>query len=364
MDSCILRWHPAGFNESHEPVDAAIDVERASSASQLRSERELMIESHFGRVALLLVVSMLPVSCCSSLSSLVDPARVVAPHPVSLGNPSRTFSVFESSVVWHDAKRNRDVPVKCYVPGGLDAPPVVIFSHGIGEDRDSYAWLGRALAQRGYVAIHVTHFGTDKSVLKQGYLKLYRATKEKSNWLNRPLDVSFLIDQLAAHAEGAPKVDLDRIAVAGHSAGAFTVMALAGFTFNEGSLADHRVRTGVAMSMPKMNGIVPGHGYDSLAVPILNMTGTCDSSLIYRTRPRDRRVPFDSTTARNQYLITFEGVNHDTFSNDEDGNHEMIAAITASWLDAFLRGEASSREWFDQGGVSASYGGKLAQEKK
>ncbi|MEO8035019.1 MAG: hypothetical protein ABI837_11360, partial [Acidobacteriota bacterium] len=243
-------------------------------------------------------------------------------------------------------------------------PPVVIFSHGIGEDRDSYAWIGRALARRGYAAIHLTHYGTDKSVLQTGYLKLYRATKKKENWANRPLDVTFVIDQLAAHAAGAPGIDLDHIAAAGHSAGAFTVLALAGMTFHEGTLADRRVKTGIAMSTPKLTGVVPAHGYDSVSIPILHMTGTCDSSLIYRTRPRDRRVPFDSTIATQQALITFEGVNHNTFSNAEDKHHATIAFITAAWLDAHLLGDARARAWFEQGGVAAARPGALALEMK
>jgi len=83
----------------------------------------------------------------------------------------------ESTAVFHDATRARDIPVRIYTPDEAGRHPVVLFSHGIGEDRDSYAYIGRALAQNGFVAVHITHAGMDKAVLRTGYWKLYKATK-------------------------------------------------------------------------------------------------------------------------------------------------------------------------------------------
>jgi predicted dienelactone hydrolase len=318
------------------------------------------------RKLLSLLLLMLTGGCCSSLAKLVDPSRAVAPHASSYSPPAGSYAVEESSAIWHDPARDRDVPVKIYAPAGVSNPPVVIFSHGIGEDRDSYAYLGRAWAAHGYAAIHVTHAGTDKATLRQGYLKLYRATKDPRNWMNRPRDVSFVLDQLARHAPGAPPVDLDRVAVAGHSAGAFTALAITGMGAGSGeeSLADPRVKVAIALSMPKMGTVIPPGGYDSLHAPTLHMTGTCDGSLIYRTRPADRRIPFESTHAPRQYLVTLAGVNHNTFSNTTDPHHARIAALTTAFLDAFLRNDDAARSWLDDGGAVAWAGGELAEERK
>lgn len=317
---------------------------------------------------LLPLLLMLPFAggCCSSLAKLVDRSHAVAPHPSSYRPAAGSYAVEESSVVWHDAARDRDVPVKIYRPAGVADPPLVIFSHGIGEDRDSYAYLGRAWAAYGYAAIHVTHAGTDTATLRQGYLKLYRATKDPRNWINRPRDVSFVLDQLARHAPGAPRVDLGRVAVAGHSAGAFTALAITGMRAGSGAedLSDPRVQVAISLSMPKMGSVVPPGGYDSLRAPTLHMTGTCDGSLIYRTRPADRRIPFESTHASRQYLITLEGVNHNTFSNATDPHHDRIAALTTAFLDAWLRNDAAARSWLADGGAVAWAGGELAEERK
>jgi predicted dienelactone hydrolase len=298
---------------------------------------------------LALIAALLISSCCSSLSDLVNPQyQIKSGEGTSSIPPGAGLKpVTTTDLVFHDASRNRDVPVKIYRSADRSARlPVVIFSHGIGEDRDSYSYLGREWAAHGYMAVHITHAGTDKAVLKTGYWNLYKATKKKENWVNRPLDVTFVLDQLAKRDD----TDMNRVAVAGHSAGAFTALAVAGMRFEGGeTFADPRVKVAIAISMPKMNGIVDAAGYAPIRIPMLHMTGTCDTSLIYRTNARDRRVPFEASTGPDQYLVTLEGVTHDTFSNAEDAAHPVIARITTMFLDAFLSGNASAREVFERG---------------
>ncbi len=289
-----------------------------------------------------MIGTLLTGGCCTSLPDVAPDPGVVP--SITAMTPRAESAVVETLYAWRDAARNRDVPVKIYAPAGAARAPVVIVSHGIGEDRDSYAYLGLALASRGFIAVHITHAGTDRATLERGYLYLYRATKDKKNWVNRPLDVSFALDQL----KGDPRADLSRVAVAGHSAGAFTAFAVAGMKLTGGeNLNDARVRVIVPMSMPRMEGVVPPGGYDAIAVPALNITGTCDSSLIYRTLPRHRRVPFESSRAAGQYLVTIRGVTHNSFSNRRDAHHDAIAALTVEFLRAHLMGDAASAAFFD-----------------
>jgi dienelactone hydrolase len=285
-------------------------------------------------------------ACCTSLPR-VPPKQLAL--PASAPEYGQVSTVAE---VWHDAKRDRDVPVRLYVPAAAGKRfPVVVFSHGIGEDRDSYEYLGLALARHGFLAVHVTHAGTDRAVLERGYRFLYRATKDPANWIARPLDVSFVLDRLAARDD----VDMQRVAVAGHSAGAFTAFAVAGMkTVNGGDFRDPRVKVVVPMSMPRLEGVVPPGGYDAISVPVLNLTGTCDTSLIYRTFPRHRRIPFESTHATRQYLVTFAGVSHNSFSNREDRHHAEIAAMTVAFLRAWLLDDAAARAWFEEPGRGES----------
>lgn len=120
-----------------------------------------------------------------------------------------------------DPKRGgRELPLKLYYPSrGVEACPVVIFSHGgPGHDssREAYGYLGAYLASRGFVAIHLQH----------------QLDAERPFTYDRPMDVRFLLDQLErTHGQlrGLPvRLKLDRIGMAGHSFGAFTTLALAG----------------------------------------------------------------------------------------------------------------------------------------
>jgi predicted dienelactone hydrolase len=285
-------------------------------------------------------------ACCSRLTDA--PAKKIGALPPL---PTRAYVVNEEHHVWHDAKRNRSVPVKLYIPSGVDRRAVVVFSHGIGEDREAYVYLGRALARSGFTAAHITHAGTDRAVLQQGYRHLYEATRHPVNWINRPLDVSFVLDQLGAS---------DAL-VAGHSAGAFTAFAVAGTPLGRGeTFRDPRVRAIIPMSMPRLDEVIPPRGYDAVAVPALNITGTCDGSLIYRTLPRHRRLPFDSSRAAKQYLVTIRGVNHNSFSNVEDAHHDVIARLTVLFARAWLNGDQDARAWFDDAGST----GEMTVEKK
>ena len=117
------------------------------------------------RVIAAIGTAIVTTSCCSSLSKLVDPHRRIAPNPaVRAYEPPAAIPIIESSETWPDASRNRDVPVKIYRPSQAGRFPVIVFSHGIGEDRDSYGYLGREWASRGFLAVHVTHAGTDKAM--------------------------------------------------------------------------------------------------------------------------------------------------------------------------------------------------------
>lgn len=297
-------------------------------------------------------MALLAAACCPSMDELVDKRFVVNPVPGGAPPlPAAQLEVAETSQLFRDARREREIGVKIYAPADDARNPVVVFSHGIGEDRESYEYFGRGLARRGYVVVHITHAGTDRATRERGYWKLYQATKKKESWTDRPLDVSFVLDQLVRRAD----VDLNRVAVAGHSAGAFTAFAAAGARLAEGeSFLDPRVNAIVAMSMPRMQGVVAPSGYARAMVPALNITGNCDSSLIYRAKPADRRLPFEEATAEDQYLVTIEGVNHNTFSKKRDRHHALIVDLVARFLDAYLRGDEGAKQWLDRGMVSAS----------
>jgi predicted dienelactone hydrolase len=98
--------------------------------------------------------------------------------------------------------------------------PVVLLSHGTGGAGLGLEWLGRRLAQRGFVAIAINHHGNTgtEPYRPEGFLCLWE----------RARDLTVLLDHMEGHAEFADRLDFDRVFVGGTSAGAYTAMALLG----------------------------------------------------------------------------------------------------------------------------------------
>ncbi len=255
-------------------------------------------------------------------------------------------------VTWHDEVRHRTIAAKIYAPKDLQSlAPIIIFSHGLGNSREGYSYLGEQWASHGFVSIHPEHVGADIEVTKHGLWHLYRAGFDRTDWETLPRDDSFVIDQVVQGNLPEPlrgHVDTTRSGVAGHSIGAYAALAIGGMrvVFPGGrseSYRDERVRAAIAMSMSEE---MPRDAYTSVAIPMLHLTGTHDSSILYGTTPADRRVPFESIPRDDQFLISIKGANHSTFSDDENpGNramHDIIRESTTLFWNAYLRGDADS----------------------
>lgn len=285
------------------------------------------------------------------------------------------------SLDWKDSKRDLTVPVKVHLPKGDGPFPIVIFSHGLGGSRDGYSYLGQHWATHGYISVHPTHIGSDTSLIKGKKLtdvmpELRKATTNPANLLNRPRDVSFIIDELTRlnDADGPfkGKCDLKHIGIAGHSFGAYTTMAIAGQVFplviKDQSFGDDRVKCAIAMSSQPPN-IKSNYAkaYGSITMPIFHMTGTKDDSPIQGDfDPKLRRVAFDEITKAEQFLLVFKDGDHMVFSgrartiaNSTDERYQslILQSSTAFW-DAYLKGDDKAKSWLksDFAGVLKSDG--------
>jgi dienelactone hydrolase len=283
-----------------------------------------------------------------------------------------------TDLTWHDAARNRDIPVRIYAPKTASAAlPVVIFSHGLGGSREGGAYLGRYWASHGYVSVHVQHPGSDSAVATS-IEAMQKAMRDPQNFINRPKDISFAIDQLTAlnAAEGSWKnrFDLERIGVAGHSFGAYTTLAVAGEkqALIREKLSDSRVKAVVILSAPNLRMA----NYDEVHIPAFHITGTEDVIHIVGATDKaiDRRIPFDKSSGPDTYLAIFEGGNHGTFGGRDQllpGKHQLDVSIqdlvcqgTTAFWDAYLKGDSTRKEWLANGPYSQLLGGRATFEKK
>ena len=230
---------------------------------------------------------------------------------------------------WTDPRRDRDLPVKIYAPQGADAPPVVVFSHGLGGSVEAAGYLGEHLASWGFLALHVQHPGSDRAVWAGAdsrpeiLARLREAVRDPGVTINRFRDLPFLLDEIETRVrDGRLDANPRHIGMAGHSFGSHSVLAAAGRAYPapRGTLrfADPRIDAGVLLSPPPGNRIA-SEDYDAVfgqvAIPLLHVTGRADGSpLDPEVSPQDRLVPFRQIPAAPQILVLFDQADHRVFS--------------------------------------------------
>ena len=121
-------------------------------------------------------------------------------------------------------------PFTVYVAirGPVDAPlkGLIVLSHGRGGTEIGHTSIAEALARHGYLVAALRHPGDnfqDRSLLQKSATRYF---------VERPRDVSRILDALLQDPEWKRRIPTDargpRVGAVGHSAGGYTVLALAG----------------------------------------------------------------------------------------------------------------------------------------
>ncbi|MCC6679419.1 MAG: hypothetical protein IT445_00805, partial [Phycisphaeraceae bacterium] len=199
-------------------------------------------------------------------------------------------------------------------------------------------------------------------------------------------DVSFAIDELTKlNAEKSlplfGKLDLDRIAMAGHSFGAVTTQFACGeFSETGGNLlklADDRIKAGIALSPSPPTIGDAATAFASIRIPMSFWTGTNDTSPITPEMTAARRLePFAAMKNADAYLVVIDGGTHMLFGGVTRGRRSptpqqqsdlvLIQQGTTAFLDAYLKGHADALDWLkneqaDAIGDRGTFQMKLAQ---
>lgn len=190
--------------------------------------------------------------------------------------------------------------------------PLIVYSHGSGGQKFIASFMTEALAAQGFVVVAANHTGDTA---------IDRVTNTTAvpdqNDLNRPADVSRLIDDMLARSNSSGdffsgRLDADRIGVVGHSYGGYTSIAtVAGHTTPLGSVKpDPRVKA-IVTHAPYTLRLTPAE-LAADKVPTMLIAGTKDVTTPTNT---NAMVAFQAITGPPVILAQITGAAHQSFTD-------------------------------------------------
>jgi dienelactone hydrolase len=207
-------------------------------------------------------------------------------------------------------------------PSAAPGPhPLLVFAHGFDGTPASYASLLHYWASAGFV-VAAPLFPRTNPHSPGG--------PDEADVVNQPADISFVISNLLAlDADSSSPlhalIDAGRIAVAGHSDGAETALAVA----DARRLRDPRVRAGVIMSGAEMSGI-GGYSFTG-GPPLVAIQGTADTL----NEPRFTYAFFNAARPP-KYMLKLLGATHLAPYTSQQPQLRLVERATTAFLAAYL----------------------------
>jgi len=276
------------------------------------------------------------------------------------------FSWTKRTLELYDHSRDRAFVADVYIPQKSEEKiqnpkskiqnsltPVIVISHGLGSDRDSFRYLAQQLASYGFAVAVPEHPNSNAEHLRALLNGHASAMTPPREFINRPLDVSYLLDVLAQLNRTDPSfaLNLQQVGVVGHSFGGYTALALAGAqlnfdqlqqdcknlndTFNlslllqcrvlelprtQYNLQDKRIKAAIAIN-PIASGVFGKAGLSQIKIPVTVASSSADK--VAPALP-EQILPFTWLTAKNKYLLLLAGGTHFSAADKSDPDTEPI----------------------------------------
>ena len=201
--------------------------------------------------------------------------------------------------------------------------------------------------------------------------------------VNRAQDVHFIIDKLTeldkGHGALAGKMDLNSIAIAGHSFGSWTALTASGQTMvtqagKKIASADPRIKAAIYLSpTAAKKGTDLNVAYGDIKIPGMHFTGTKDVSPVNNTTAEDRRIAYDHISKSDQYLVILDNADHMVFGagrhriapgHDDANQQAIVQEVSTKFLDAYIKHDKASLQWLRGSGAKTELTGKGTYEFK
>lgn len=236
--------------------------------------------------------------------------------------------------------------VAAWAPASANgAMPLVIFSHGLHGRNTQSKFIMEALAQNGYLVLAPNHKDAagEGSSIEQEFSVGKPGTWNETAYEDRGKDISRLLKALEADPNWSKRIDWSKVALAGHSLGGYSVLALAG-AWPSWKLSNIKampnIKAILALS-PYTQPLVAHGQLNNIAIPIMYQSGTRDlgvlPSLIKQNGALDK-------SPSPTYFIDFNRASHMAWTNfnKNKAQRDEISYYCVSFLDKYVRGIATA----------------------
>ncbi|HCF27951.1 MAG TPA: hypothetical protein DEV81_12290 [Cyanobacteria bacterium UBA11049] len=231
--------------------------------------------------------------------------------------------------------------------------PVIVISHGLGSDRTSFTYLAEQLASYGFAVAVPEHPGSNAKQLQSLLSGRANQVAEPNEFINRPLDVKYLLDELQRLDAYNPSFQLNfqQVGVIGQSFGGYTALALAGARLNfkqlqtncdepndiwnvslllqcraldlpetNYNLQDPRVKAAIAIN-PIDSSIFGQAGLERIQVPVMIVGGSTDTVAPVLS---EQILPFSWLHSAQKYLVVIERASHFSIIGETNPNQQAF----------------------------------------
>ncbi|BAZ50440.1 hypothetical protein NIES4103_30560 [Nostoc sp. NIES-4103] len=284
-------------------------------------------------------------------------ANINFSQQVDLRMPGK-FRWEKKTLELNDVSRDRRLPVDIYLPQTTPEQqppfPLIVISHGVASDRYAFAYLAEHLASYGFAVAVLEHPGSNAERIQQYFAGL-ASPPNATEFINRPLDIKYLLDELQRREKFDPtlqgKLNFQQIGAIGQSFGGYTVLTLAGanIDFTElrrdcnpansslnlslilqcqatdllpknYNLNDDRIKAIIAIN-PIDSSILSQSGISQIQVPVMLVAGSQD---IFAPAVPEQIRPFTWLKNPNKYLALIENATHFTVLADSPANPGVL----------------------------------------
>lgn len=249
------------------------------------------------------------------------------------------FTWNKRTLTLNDHRRDRRFLADIYLPQTKTEASVIVISHGLGSDRTSFEYLAAHLATYGFAVAVLDHPGSSAEQVQALLAGRSYKVAQPSEFINRPLDVTYLLDQLQRLDSSDPnfQLNLQQVGVIGQSFGGYTALALAGAALNfdqlqkdcknlddswnaslllqcqvlqlprnQYNLYDPRVKAAIAIN-PLTSSVFGEASLSKIQVPVMIVSSSGDT---VAPALSEQILPFTWLTTPKKYLAVIEGGTH------------------------------------------------------